>query len=442
MDRDEAHTTTMVKSSGYSLASRSSSSSASSSTKTWLLKNLISMIGLMVVAFFVLVFSFESKMHKHTKLANEDLKSQHKLSTLRDGVSSLVKREIAKHQKAKVFNWKPIEDQCSARGLRIDPFPGNFDPVLYEENYGVGSDYHHYIEIGRKQGFEATRGQRMKEIVNTEILPKFIEAVRRDKGMVLEIGPFVNPMLVADDVKYFDVLDLEGLKERAARVGYPEVNPVNIDYVSPTGDLSVIPEREAFSLVASSNVLIHQVDLILHLQQVGELLKEGGYYAMTLADKRYMFDHHLAETSIAEILEDFFESREDAEFHKMRSVIEHRALTVHKDVTGHWSGQSGTPYSNTVVEQLQSAVAEYEQGIADRKYIDVHNYHFTPQSLPFLVDTIYNLGLTELRVHRLYETVNGQFEFGIVLKKCTPEPASQDQDGAGMFKDADAVKEA
>jgi hypothetical protein len=267
------------KSSAYSVASRSR---AESSTKTLIFKNLISMLGLVVVAFFVLVISFESKMHKHKKLAKEDLKLHHHLSALRNGVSSLVKREVAKHKKSKVFNWKPIKLQCSARGLRIDPFPESFEPALYEANYGAGRDYHHYIEIGRKQGFECTRGQRMKEVMNVEILPKFTGAVSRDKGMVLEIGPFLNPMVVGEGVKYFDVQDLAGLKERAIQVGYPEINPVNIDYVSPTGDLSVIPQREAFSLVASSNVLSHQVDLVRHLQGVGQLLMEGGYYAMTV----------------------------------------------------------------------------------------------------------------------------------------------------------------
>lgn len=263
----------------YSIASRSR---AESSTKTWLLTNLMSMLGLLLATFFVLGISFELKMHKHKSLAKEDLKLQHKLSALRNGVSSNVKREVAKHKKAKVFSWKAIEDQCSARGLRIDPFPDSFEPALYEEIYGAGRDYHHYIEVGRKEGFECTRGQRMKEVINMEILPKFIEAVRRDRGSVLEIGPFLNPMLVADEVKYFDVLDLEGLKERAKNVGYPEINPVKIDYVSATGDLSVIPESNSFTLVAGSNVLSHQVDLVRHMQQVGRLLKEGGYYAMTV----------------------------------------------------------------------------------------------------------------------------------------------------------------
>jgi hypothetical protein len=124
----------------------------------------------------------------------------------------------------------------------------------------------------------------------------------------------------------------------------------------------------------------------------------------------------------------------------MRSVVEHRALTVHNDVTRHWSGLSGAVYPNNLVERLLNSVAEYDQGMAEKKYIDVHNYHFTPQSLAFIVDTVYNLGLTNMRVHRLYETLEGRFEFGVVLKKCAPVPDSEDENNAAV-EDADSVME-
>jgi len=104
----------------------------------------------------------------------------------------------------------------------------------------------------------------------------------------------------------------------------------------------------------------------------------------------------------------------------MRSVIEHRALTVHNDIPQHWSGHHGATYPNGVTERLQDSVNEYNVHKEAGTYLDVHNYKFTPQGLAFIVDVVHNLGLTNLRVHRLYETVNGRFEFGIVLKKCTP----------------------
>lgn len=119
------------------------------------------------------------------------------------------------------------------------------------------------------------------------------------------------------------------------------------------------------------------------------------------------------------MLDDYYESRGVSGFHKLSSVIEHRSLVGHNDVAHHWKGAHGAPYSPDL-ERMKLAVKEYQDHLAANIYIDVHNYHFTPQGLAFIVDTLYNLGLTEMRVHRLYDTLDGHFEFGIVLKRCTP----------------------
>ncbi|UXN58750.1 hypothetical protein [Phyllobacterium zundukense] len=55
-------------------------------------------------------------------------------------------------------------------------------------------------------------------------LVSFIER----RNTVLEIGPFTNPVYRGKNVKYFDVLDKHGLLDRAARIGYPSENAVNI----------------------------------------------------------------------------------------------------------------------------------------------------------------------------------------------------------------------
>jgi hypothetical protein len=77
----------------------------------------------------------------------------------------------------------------------------------------------------------------------------FSSLIQQIPGQKIELGPFLNPQLFGDDVKYFDVLDLEGLKERAAKINYPSARLVEIDYVSPTGDLTSIPDKGSFSLV-------------------------------------------------------------------------------------------------------------------------------------------------------------------------------------------------
>jgi len=240
------------------------------------------MLLLTLVGFLLLMVSFEKKMHTHKKSSKQDLRLQHTLKAIRSGASSHAKREMAKHENAKVFNWKPLPGTC--RGIRTDPFPPSFDLKHYQKKNGKEKTYKHYIEAGRKKGLQSSKGQSLKEFINVEIQPQFTEPTRKkDKGMILEIGPFLNPMLVGEGIKYFDILDLAGLEERAKKVGYPEILKVPIDYVSPSGDLSVISEQGEFSLVVSSNVLLNQLNLVHHLKQVGNLLKDGGYYAMNVS---------------------------------------------------------------------------------------------------------------------------------------------------------------
>lgn len=162
-----------------------------------------------------------------------------------------------------------------------------------------------------------------------------------------------------------------------------------------------------------------------------------------------MFDHYLPETSIADVLSDFLQVK-DPKFdlglvhsqpYKLSSVIEHRAFTGHSDAKKYWQGVPGRQYPQHALEHVKMAIAEYETYMNHRQQqaklynsessllsdatstlqqhsLEVHNYKFTPQGLAFIIDTLYELELTDLHVHRLYETIYGSNEFTIVLKRC------------------------
>ena len=236
----------------------------------------------------------------------------------------------------------------------------------------------------------------------------------------LEIGPFTNPILRGDpSIKYFEILNKEKLVERAKTIGLAVKNAVDIDYVHPSGDLSSIPDKKNFSLVVSSHVLEHQLDMVQHFAHVGELLDDGGYYFLIVPDKRFCFDHAIPESTIADVLDDHFSGRAAATNHELRSVIEHRALTQHNNAGMHWQGKHGPLYSADIVSRIVGSFQEYATAEANGGFVDVHTYQFTPQGLAFMVDILYELGLTDLRVHRLYETLENKIEFCLVLKKCS-----------------------
>ncbi|MER0240391.1 methyltransferase domain-containing protein [Fulvimarina sp. MAC8] len=228
---------------------------------------------------------------------------------------------------------------------------------------------------------------------------------------ILEIGPFCNPILKGPNVKYFDVLDGAALERRAKKVGYPIVEVPAIDFVSPSGDLSIIDET--FDLVISSHVVEHQPDLIHHLNAVCDILKPSGFYFLLIPDKRYCFDYFIDQSGLPEICAAHADGRT---VHSLQSVIEHRALITHNDCGRHWQGDhTDGDYFKDRDLRIRAAIDEYEK--SEGAYIDVHAWQFTPQSFEFIIASLKRLKLIALSPLRVYHTPRGCNEFTAILKK-------------------------
>lgn len=182
---------------------------------------------------------------------------------------------------------KNVDDSvCQVDNVKVDHFPPSFDQSIYETrnkgkvSQGVTLDYSHYIAEGRAMGLFCSDGIHLRSI-----LPHI---VAHFEGNSLEIGPGIMPVLKGEKVKYFDILNLEGLKEKMGQ--YLPLDPEmrEIDYVVPNGDLSKISGNAKFSLVFSSHVVEHQLDLVVHFQQVSSLLDDGGYYALMVSLYRWI----------------------------------------------------------------------------------------------------------------------------------------------------------
>ncbi|MCU0429656.1 MAG: class I SAM-dependent methyltransferase [Cytophagaceae bacterium] len=227
---------------------------------------------------------------------------------------------------------------------------------------------------------------------------------------VLEIGPFFKPVCRGANVKYFDILNQEELKERAIGIGSKELIEATpfIHFVSPIGDLGVIDEK--FDVIISSHAIEHQLDLVNHLKSVGNLLENGGAYYVLVPDKRYSFDHFIAVSSIAEVLHYHFEKRKA---HSLKSVIEHRALTTHDSPFRHWRNDHGS--IQNLKDRIRNALKEYEN--ANGKNIDVHAWYFTPDSFVEIIQLLNQLDFIELSVKEIIPTKYGSVEFFAVLTK-------------------------
>lgn len=234
----------------------------------------------------------------------------------------------------------------------------------------------------------------------------FAALVRTDMRS-LEIGPFAKPMLSGPNVVHCDVLGQAELRNWASRIGLNPANVPHIAHVLGSDGLDGIPGQ--FDAVLSSHSIEHQPDLVLHLQQIDRKLKEhGGKYFVLVPDKRYCFDHYMAPSTIAEIVEAHHQRRT---VHTLKGVIEHRALTTHNDARRHWNGDHGSP---TIKPDLvRGAIDEWRA--AKGGYVDVHAWYFTPDSFAENVTLLNQLGLTRCKVVRIYSTRYGAGEFWAVL---------------------------
>ena len=282
--------------------------------------------------------------------------------------------------------------------------PPEFDPACYRRNYvdlaGMSDDelYTHWVMYGIGEGRTASSAATRE---------KFVSLIPVGEA-VLEIGPFYSPRLIGDHVRYFDVLDKAGLIARAKATGLDYTQVPDIDFVSPTGDLSVV--SSSFRFLFSSHCIEHQPNLVCHLNQVARLIDRGGLYFLIIPDKRYCFDHFLPESTIADVI-DAHLTRRTA--HTARSVIEHRVLTTHNDPLRHWQRNHGTPSLD--LRKIVGALAEIEA--SGGKYVDVHAWQFTPNSFRTIINTIGDMRLAPLRPLRVYQTPFGRFEFCAVLHR-------------------------
>lgn len=227
---------------------------------------------------------------------------------------------------------------------------------------------------------------------------------------VLEIGPFTNPMVRGENVRYFDVLGKEELIIRAAEHGYNAESPVDIHYVSSNGDLGIVDAT--FDFVVSSHCIEHQPDLVRHLQGVERLLNANGRYLLIIPDKRYCFDHFMPLSTIDDVMVAYKEKRT---FHALASHRLRATLGTHNDPRRHWSGDHGVPPGdeNFTPDYEREMISHIEQN----RYADTHAWYFTPSSFAAIVNSLVESKMSNLRVLSVYSTAKNSLEFAAVLQK-------------------------
>jgi predicted SAM-dependent methyltransferase len=236
----------------------------------------------------------------------------------------------------------------------------------------------------------------------------FAQLAMRSK-QILEIGPFTSPQLHGKGVSYADVLDTDALRKQADQMGLEKSGIPKIDFVVSPNNLMTINRK--FDTIFSSHVVEHQPDLVSHLNQVSELLNDGGRYFLLIPDHRYCFDHFQTESVIAGVLQAHQENRLK---HSMESVINHRVNLTHNDSVLHWLGDHGKR-NELQIELIQKAIEDYRN--CGDTYLDCHAWYLSPDNWKHIISVLAGLCLIELELEFLQETQRNDIEFYAILRK-------------------------
>ncbi len=291
-------------------------------------------------------------------------------------------------------------------------FPLEFDLNCYIESNRdidfekIDDPLLHWQSIGRHVGRSANKIKNRFDFIN------LIDSELK----ILEIGPFVNPIIRGANIKYADVLNRNELIARAQKGGRAFDDVPEINYVLKNLDIGAIEDK--FNYIISSHCIEHQPDLIGHLQGVNSILEDGGYYFLVIPDKRFCFDRYLPLTLVPDIIDAYYSKKK---LHGLREVILHRAYTTHNDPIIHWNEfiENSEIYFKkpdpVKVHKITPAVNEWISSKGE--YIDVHSLYFTPDSFDLIIRTLKDMGYINLSVERLYFTNRNSIEFYVILKK-------------------------
>jgi hypothetical protein len=230
---------------------------------------------------------------------------------------------------------------------------------------------------------------------------------------ILEIGPYMSPLVAGPRVDTFDVLTHEELVSRAISEGGPSYLIPDVTWIGPEASNRYILKK--YDLILSSHVVEHQIDFIAHFENIENLLNPGGYYAALIPDLRYCFDHFNLPSSIIDILLAHVVKDKN---HILKNFLEDRLTTGHNETIRYWKKDVGFPKINgKSFSDVMNLVEEYRSAISNGVYVDVHAWKFTDKTFIDIFSKLKEMNLVDLDVVKVVPAQYGNNEFWILLTK-------------------------
>lgn len=256
------------------------------------------------------------------------------------------------------------------------------------------------------------------------------------QGIGLEIGPLDSPIALkaSSDVRYVDIVGSAALHEKYC--GDPNVEAgqiVDVDFAlrDSDGGIHSLPEVVGndgpYDWVVASHVIEHVPDLIGWLDEISQVIVDGGHLVLMIPDRRFTFDVLRSQTTVGQMLQ-AHTSRDVVP--SERAVYDHFRSYVDVPTTDLWSGRPGIDYPR--VFSIDRASALRSQVLDTGEYIDSHVWLFTPAVFVEQIVELGMLGLCDFVVEAITSTVANDLEFFASLRRIprglTAEQRRREQD--------------
>ncbi|MCW2757392.1 MAG: SAM-dependent methyltransferase [Nocardioidaceae bacterium] len=238
-------------------------------------------------------------------------------------------------------------------------------------------------------------------------------------GHGLEIGPLSRVVVAVEegDVQYLDVRDRQGLIDWYA--GDPGVFPERI----PEIDFPLIVDGTARSLAEAaapgapfdwaiaSHVVEHVPDLIGWLEEIAELVRDGGSLVLAVPDKRYCFDLHRPPTTVGAMIQ-AHDDRDDRP--SVRAVYDYVHDAVSADPARLWKRHR--PGFEDRLHSADHALTMVDQ-VRLGEYVDCHVWVFTSDLFLQQLHELRRNGLSAWYVDVMDPPHPGTDEFQVRLRR-------------------------
>ncbi len=264
------------------------------------------------------------------------------------------------------------------------------------------------------------------------IITKFIDLTKK----ILEIGPSYNPIL---DHMLKNVYAVDFLTKQQIAINYktqvgdkyiPETNFLlseenDFDIYKCIGDIK-------FDYIVSSHNFEHFPNFIKYLNSLENVLSNEGKIVAFVPDSRFIFDEYRNVTSISKLISDFHNNKKKPSFLEWFECNTYLNLdettpdiwtkyinTINIPFKDYLNERKTTEYNTVKISNNcdRTEIDKLYKTYTENNYLDCHVSIFTPKSFTTIMNTLYKLNYTSLRIIEIHSTKRNNNEFAVILKK-------------------------